>query len=202
MKKLNLFALGLISLSLVSCGGESTEESNEVVTETYNLDLETAVITWTGDYFKGETFDHNHVGIVKFKSGSVEFAEGVVKSGTFVLDMTTLDEPNAPLGEETRQKFVGHIKGEDFFHVEKFPTATVTLSECTKQSVKGTIKVRDIEMPFEAPIMTSVGDGEMKLIGDFQLDFAPLQIPYIGKAGDPEYVSPIVTFNVGLKFRK
>lgn len=203
MKKLNLFALGMISLGLVSCGGESTEEAqDDIVTETYELNLDVSNITWTGDYFKGDSFDHNHVGTVLFNSGSIQVANGVIQSGTFELNMNSIDENGAPMGEETKAKFVGHLKGEDFFYVEKYPTATVTLSECTASTLKGTIKVRDAEMPFEAPASIMMAETEGKITGDFKLDFAPLKIPYIGAAGDPEYVSPNVSFSLGMKFSK
>jgi polyisoprenoid-binding protein YceI len=208
MKKLNLFALGLISLSLASCGGEATEEEvNEeevVVAETYVMETESAMINWTGDYMKGGEFDHNHQGVVMFNSGSIEVANGEIQSGTFELNMNTIDEPNAPMGEESRQKFLGHLKSEDYFHVEKYPTATVNLEKSTATNLVGTITVKGITMPFEAPATVAMSDSKdaIKITGDFALNFAPFKMEGIGAEGDPEYVSPKVSFSIGMKFNK
>jgi polyisoprenoid-binding protein YceI len=204
MKKLNLFALGLISMSLVSCGGETTEEVEEenAVIETYVLDSESSAISWTGDYFKGKEFDHNHQGIVMFNSGSIEVSGENINSGTFELNMTTIDEPNAPMGEESRMKFLGHLKSEEYFDVEKFPTATITLEKSSLTSVSGTVTVKGVSMPFEAPVTVSTSEDVMKMSGDFKLNFAPFKLEGIGTEADPEYVSPNVSFSIGLKFNK
>jgi polyisoprenoid-binding protein YceI len=204
MKKLNLFALGLISMSLVSCGGETTEEVEEenAVVDTYVLDSESSAISWTGDYFKGGAFDHNHQGIVMFNSGTIEVSGENIISGTFELNMNTIDEPNAPMGEEARMKFLGHLKSEDYFDVEKHPTATITLEKSTMTNLTGMITVKGVTMPFEAPVTVATSEDVMKLSGDFKLNFAPFGMEGIGKEADPEYVSPNVSFSIGLKFNK
>lgn len=202
MKKLNLFALGLVSLTLASCGGETTEEAQAVVTETYTLDTQMSIINWTGDYFKAGAFDHNHEGVVTFNSGSIELVDGVIQSGTFELNMNSIDEPNAPMGEEAKVKFIGHLKSEDYFDVANFPTASVKLGQCTADKLVGTITVKGVEMPFEAAATTAVGDDAVKVFGEFTLNFAPFGMEGIGSDSDPEYVSPNVKFNIGLRLTK
>ena len=204
MKKLNLFALGLVSIGLVSCTSESTdnEGENQGVSETYTLDTESSVITWTGDYFKGGEFDHNHVGVVLFNSGSISMAEGSIQSGNFELNMNSLDEPDAPMGEEARMKFIGHLKSDDYFDVDNYPTATVTLTSSSADKLIGTIKVKGIEMPFEAPANITVGDDAVKISGEFNLNFAPFGMEGIGSEADPEYVSPNVAFKIALHLKK
>jgi polyisoprenoid-binding protein YceI len=202
MKKLNLFTLGLISISLASCGGEKTEETKEVVLETLKLDTKLSTITWVGEYMKGGAFDHSHEGTVVFNSGSVEVADGLIKSGSFELDMNSIYETNAPMGEELRVDFVEHMKSDEYFDVKKFPTATVTLTECTKDQINGTMKVKGIEMPFKAPVTIESDSTSMKISGDFSLSFEPFKIQGIGKGNEPEYVSPNVKFNIGLKLNK
>lgn len=206
MKKLNLFALGLVSIGLVSCASEDDTNDNDVadqvVSETYTLDTESSVITWTGDYFKGGEFDHNHIGIVLFNSGTISMTDGSIESGSFELDMTTLDEPDAPMGEEARMKFIGHLKSDDYFDVENHPTATVNLSKSTSDKLVGTITVKGIDMPFEAPATITVGGDAVKITGDFNLNFAPFDMEGIGSDADPEYVSPNVAFKIALHLKK
>lgn len=200
MKKLNLFALGLVSLSLASCSGETKEETPAVATETYTLDTEMSIINWTGEYFKAGTIDHNHEGILKLNSGSIEIADGIIQSGTFELNMNSIDATG--LDEETKAKLIGHLKSDEYFDVAKFPTATVKLRQCTADKLVGTITVKGVEMPFEAPASTTVGDDAVKINGEFTLNFAPYGMEGIGSDADPEYVSPNVKFNIGLRLTK
>lgn len=203
MKKLNLFALGFIALGLASCNNsETSEEAEEIVTETLNLDTENSRIEWVGEYYKGDTYDHNHEGVVFFKSGSIEFAEGVIQSGTFELDMNTIDEPNAPMGEETRVKFIGHLKSEDYFEVAKYPTATVKLTKCTPKSLVGTVTVKGVELPFDVAADIQNGEDAIKISGAFPIDFSTFGMEGIGKAGDPEYVSPQVRIRLSLRLAR
>jgi polyisoprenoid-binding protein YceI len=116
--------------------------------------------------------------------------------------MNSIDEPNAPMGEEMRAEFVGHLKSEDYFDVAKHPKAVVRLENCTAKSLKGVVIVKGVEMPFDVPATISIGETESKITGEFNLNFAPFKMEGIGSKADPEYVSPEVKFNLVLKFKK
>ncbi|HEX3006260.1 MAG TPA: YceI family protein [Bacteroidales bacterium] len=85
-----------------------------------------SVVTWTGNKIGG-----SHTGGIKVKSGYLDFKKGDITSGEVVMDMNSIT--NTDLKDEGyNQKLVGHLKSEDFFGVEKYPTSTFKITKATK----------------------------------------------------------------------
>ncbi len=90
------------------------------------INLNKSVVTWTGNKIGG-----SHNGEIKIKSGYVEFKKGEIIGGEVVMDMNSIT--NTDLKDEGyNQKLVGHLKSEDFFGVEKFPTSTFKITKASK----------------------------------------------------------------------
>jgi polyisoprenoid-binding protein YceI len=98
-------------------------------------------IEWLGKKIGG-----SHEGNIQLKSGYLELKNDKIVSGEFVVDMTTIT--NTDLTDEGyNQKLVGHLKSDDFFGVEKYPTSTFVVSKATafksgKASVTGKITIK------------------------------------------------------------
>jgi len=75
-------------------------------------------ITWKGHQITG-----SHEGTITLKSGFLNFNEDVLTGGEFVIDMSTITNTN--LQGEYKGKIEGHLKSDDFFGVETYPTATL-----------------------------------------------------------------------------
>ncbi|OGU57879.1 MAG: hypothetical protein A2X64_10315 [Ignavibacteria bacterium GWF2_33_9] len=91
-----------------------------------DVDLNKSTVKWTGNKIGG-----SHNGDIKVKSGSFVLDAGNIVSGNVVIDMNTIT--NADLTDETyNQKLVGHLKSDDFFGVEKFPTASFKVTKASK----------------------------------------------------------------------
>lgn len=87
---------------------------------------EYSTIEWEGKKIGGK-----HQGTVGLKSGSFELHNNKIISGTFVIDMTSIK--NQDVEDETyKKKLEGHLKSDDFFGVEKFPTAILTVKESSE----------------------------------------------------------------------
>ena len=108
----------LISLSLLVSSGEGTKE-------VYKVDTEKSTVEWFAEKVTGE-----HNGTVALESGSFDFTGDKLTGGSFTVDMTTID--NSDLEGEWKDKLVGHLKSDDFFGVETYPTATFTLKSAKK----------------------------------------------------------------------
>ncbi len=98
--------------------------------EAKDVDINTkaSTIEWTGSKVVGKS----HSGTLQLASGSLDISKGVLKGGSFVVDMTTLEDTD--LTGEWKGKLEGHLKSDDFFGVEKFPTAEF---KTTKVKAKG-----------------------------------------------------------------
>ena len=115
-----------------------------------DLKLESSSVKWTGYKIGG-----SHTGEIKIKSGIFEIKDGVIVKGAVVIDMNSIT--NTDLKDEGyNQKLVGHLKSDDFFGVEKFPTATFVVTKASKFkagkatfSGKITIKGKTQDISFE-----------------------------------------------------
>ena len=82
-------------------------------------------LKWEGKKVSGE-----HWGYIKLKDGSFTLKNGKITDGIFTIDMSTINNKDLE-SPEWNQKLVDHLKSDDFFGVEKFPTATLTIKEST-----------------------------------------------------------------------
>ena len=97
---------------------------------------------------------------MSFKDAYVEVQEGVITGGSFVVNMSSLTVKDLTGGGKARLE--GHLKSDDFFSVEKYPEATLKITQKAKindgaQTLFGNLNIKGIEHPVEF---------KMKLIDD------------------------------------
>ncbi len=149
MKK--LIAL-LMFVSLVSCNMNSnkTAETNDVAMTaadaTYNVVQDESSLMWTGR----EVSTSSHYGTINFTSGQFEIADGLISQGEFLVDMTSITVQDLTGG--SKERLEGHLRSDDFFSVESFPTAHLYISSSEvisngKWMVNGFLTIKDISHP-------------------------------------------------------
>ena len=149
MKK--LIAL-LMFVSLVSCNMNSnkTAETNDVAMTaadaTYNIVQDESSLIWTGR----EVSTTSHFGTINFTSGQFEIADGLISQGEFLVDMTSITVQDLTGG--SKERLEGHLRSDDFFSVESFPTAHLYISSSEvisngKWMVNGFLTIKDISHP-------------------------------------------------------
>ncbi len=121
--------------------------------QTYQVDTNTSRLEW-----KGRKVTGSHNGILLIKSGELNFEDGKLTGGKFEIDMTAirvLDLTNRSMN----QKLLNHLKSDDFFAVEEFPTSTFTITEIAPKkgenyTVTGDLTIKGTSAPvtFEAQI--------------------------------------------------
>lgn len=90
------------------------------------VDVKASTLTWTGYKVTGQ-----HTGNVKIKSGDLIFSGDVVTGGSFVIDVTSITCTD--LDAEYGGKLVGHLKSDDFFGADKYPTASLKITRAIPQ---------------------------------------------------------------------
>lgn len=127
--------------------------------------------------------------------GSVELKDGKAEGGKleFEVRVASLEEVVAQRTEWV-DKLEGHLKGADFFDVEKFPTATFVSIEIkaggdpavagSTHTVKGNLTLRGVtkEATFAATIAIAGKDVSAK--AEFKINRKDFGIVYAGKADD------------------
>jgi len=92
------------------------------------IDPKLSSFTWRGSKITGDY----HAGQVSPESSSLTLVAGKIESGEVVFAMNSITVSD--LDGEWKDKFLGHIKGADFFDVSKFPTTTLKLSSIPVES--------------------------------------------------------------------
>ena len=112
MKKIVL--AGLVAFVAFSFKGADVEKKEVKTSE--------SKVVWKGYKVTG-----SHEGTISLKSGSLSFNEDKLTGGEFVMDMTSLIVTD--LEGEYKGKLEGHLKSDDFFGIENFPTASLVFNE-------------------------------------------------------------------------
>jgi len=114
MKTMKIFGV-LLLVGTLSASAQKSE-----------INITKSAVNWTGNKIGG-----SHNGGIKIKSGYFELKDGDIISGEVSMDMNSIT--NFDLKDEGyNQKLVGHLKSEDFFGVEKFPTSTFKVTKASK----------------------------------------------------------------------
>jgi len=109
------------------------------------INIEMSSIHWVGKKVTGQ-----HDGIINLISGELEINEGILVGGQFEVDMTSITVQD--LSGEYKEKLEGHLKSDDFFAVESFPTASLVITQAEKKmenhyAVTADLSVRGITHP-------------------------------------------------------
>jgi len=96
----------------------------------------------------GEKVTSQHTGTIKLQSGWINWNDNKIVSGEFTIDMASIKE------SDRNAMLERHLKSDDFFSVEKFPTAILVLTgsdsfEKGTAVVKGTLTIKGITNPIE-----------------------------------------------------
>lgn len=127
------------------------------------IKVEKSKVVWKGYKVTG-----SHVGNISIKSGYLNFDKDVLTGGSFEMDMSTIIVTD--LEGESKGQLEGHLKSNDFFGVEKFPTATlhftsVKLLGKNSYKVKGdiTIKGKTETISFKVSVYGSKANVSLKI---------------------------------------
>ena len=91
-----------------------------------------SLIRWYGEELTGKT----HFGNLSFKEGQIELQDGLIIGGNFVVNMTSLSVEDLSGGAKARLE--GHLRSDDFFSVDKYPEATLKITQ--KAKVEGDVQ--------------------------------------------------------------
>ena len=101
--------------------------------QTRKINVSKSTIVWTGKKITGE-----HTGTIQFKEGSLSYSKKKLTNGSFVVDMTTLN--NADQSGKDKAQLEGHLKSNDFFNTEEFKEAKLVF-KAVKPISKGTYSI-------------------------------------------------------------
>ncbi len=95
--------------------------------ESKKIDVAQSKIHWVGKKVTGQ-----HDGTINFQDGVLVFKDKKLAGGNFTVDMTSINTTD--LSGKGKENLDGHLKADDFFGVDKYPTATIVFKSLGKKS--------------------------------------------------------------------
>ncbi|TLX74683.1 YceI family protein [Labilibacter sediminis] len=113
-----------------------------------------STIKWEGKKIGGA-----HDGHISLKEGTFTVKNNQITSGTFVIDMNSMTNDDIE-SDEYRGKLIGHLKSDDFFGVNKYPTAKLVITKSGKfknnaATVTGDLTIKGKTLPIEFEVKRS-----------------------------------------------
>ena len=147
---------------------------------TKKIDLKKSNIEWLGQKVNGE-----HFGTIKLKSGEIILSkENKIIGGEFVVDMSTIECTD--LSGNAKQSIESHLKDEDFFDVEKYPTSKFQISSSDKKKIYGRIIIKNYSQPIEFDYELTQRGGQYIIFSEIKIDRTKFDISYKSKTIFPD----------------
>ncbi|RRB02534.1 YceI family protein [Larkinella rosea] len=154
---------------------------------TYAVDPEQSTVVWNSKKVGGE-----HTGNIKLAKGEFVFDGKKLTAGNFTADMTTLSE------NKNSERVVNHLKSDDFFGVEKNPTATFKITKVEAISgakagepnynVTGDLMIKGTTKPITFPAVVKQAGDDVEATAKLTVNRLEYDIKYraaiIGTAAD------------------
>ncbi|MGD8368301.1 MAG: YceI family protein [Desulfobacterales bacterium] len=127
---------------------EALETEVSLPEGSFRVDPEKSLIEWAG-----RNPNTRHHGSVRISDGKIRISEGAI-GGEFTIDMNSIENFSLE-GDELQPVLIAHLKSDDFFFTELFPTATYSIESAEpiegagigrpNYAVKGELNLRGVK---------------------------------------------------------
>jgi len=180
----------LIAVSLISINQSFSQEK-------LNINTKNSSIKWIGEY---TFYFGGHNGFINFKEGYFIKQNDAIIGGEFIIDMNSIT--NTDIDDKKGNKsLVDHLKNEDFFNVEKHPTAKLTVTkveywENNEGKIYADLTLKEITKSIRFNVNFDYQKKELKT--RFKIDRKEWGINYQSKFKDSA-ISDAIGFEVSIK---
>ena len=173
MKKISVVLSSLLLFSTIS----------NAKSLSLTIDPSASELIWEGKKIAGQ-----HHGHLKLKSGKITVVNNAITGGNFEIDMKSLT--NEDISDAVyKEKLIGHLKSDDFFSVEKHPTAIFTITKVEKlhnandatHTVTGNLKIKGIAKSLSFPAKIKIDGKSFEASGKATIDRTKYDIKYRSK---------------------
>lgn len=173
----------------------------------YLPDTAVSLVTWIGTKPTGK-----HHGTLKLAGGALYVKDSTITGGQFIIDMKSLRDIDLAADTVMKRKLETELKGEMFFDVKQYPTATFEITDVTAfhpsigdeltlkdatHIIKGNFKLKAITKNISFPARITFGDRSIHAIANFNLDRTQWGISY---RADKSLQDKLINSQVNISF--
>ncbi|MBX2902509.1 MAG: YceI family protein [Chitinophagales bacterium] len=178
-----------------------------VQAQIFDADIKNSTVGWVG---KKITSQHN--GTVQLKAGFLGFKNGKLEAGKFEIDLNTITCKDIS-DPQKNADFVEHLKNDDFFSVNKFPLAVLTITRVVPKAGAakgqpnytffGNLSIKGKNNPVEFPATVEVNGKTLTGKAKFSINRTKWDITYKSGTFFPSLadkaISDDIDFEVNIK---
>ena len=128
------------------------------------INTEKSTLKWIGE----KITTSQHSGSLDFKSGEMTIKDGLVVSGNFIVDMTSISVED--ISGAGKKRLEGHLKSDDFFSVDKHDKALLSIKGSKKTDkgflVDANLTIKDLTHPIQFNMVSIEGGYNADLVFD------------------------------------
>jgi polyisoprenoid-binding protein YceI len=138
----------------------------------YKIDPQKSKITWVGKKVTGQ-----HNGTINLSEGNFTTKGKKITGGSFTIDMSSLKDADAS------QRLESHLKSDDFFSTEKFPTSTFVISKIESKggdqyAVQGKLTIKGITNEIDFPATIQIANNQISAKAKILVDRTKFDIKF------------------------
>ena len=169
-----MYVLSHSSLSIDLCA-INFKQKNKMAK--FKIQQTSSTVNWTGKKVLGL-----HTGSINIANGFIEMTDNNMLSGEIEIDMTTIVITDIE-DKKTHDEFLAHLLNDDFFSVDKFKTAKLTIISATKIAINqfkidGNLTIKDITHPVSFIATVEVFTDFLHSLGEIVIDRTLYNIRY------------------------
>ena len=178
MKMILLSGALLLAPLFSFAGGNDTEPTR------YPVDAKASSVTWEGKKVTG-----SHNGDIQINNGMLTVENGLISAATVIIDMSSINTLDLEGGG--KESLDGHLKSDDFFGVDQFPTAQFELTQLNPIRggeneanfiAKGKITIKGRSEDVSFPVIVNMGAEGASLSGTMTLDRSKFDVQFRSKS--------------------
>ena len=121
-------------------------------------------IDWVGRKITG-----SHNGTIAVKEGELILNNGKLVGGKFIIDTTSIKILDIT-DPATNAQFAGHLASDDFFSIDKYPEASLTIISVSGNHIEGNLTIKGITRPVGFDAAVNINGNTLIATGKLMID--------------------------------
>ena len=178
---------------------ESTAPATSLIKDgVYVVDITETTLAWTG-----REITEAHNGLISIAKGELQVNQGIITGGSYSIDMNSIKCLDITK-TKANNKFISHLKSDDFFSSQKFPfadfkIASVKQLENNNYNIVGVLTIKGISNEITIPAVIIPEGNKIKAMADFTIDRTKWDVKYNSKTYFPEIADEFILDDIEFK---